>query len=361
MDRTRGFSLGFSSAALFGAATPVSKQLLGDIPPLVLAGLLYLGAALALLPAVLRTRGSSSIPKDRTNRLRLSGAVFFGGIVGPVLLLLGLQLSLSASVAMLLSLETVATALLAFFFFREHLGRWTITASVGVVLASALLAFVGGRPSLLGALLVAGACVAWGLDNNLTALIDGITPTESTFWKGLTAGIVNLSLGLLLGAGPLGSAWLWALVVGGLSYGVSITLYIHSAQILGATRSQMVFACAPVFGVAGSVLWLGEGMSSLQVTAALLLAVALTLLFLERHEHAHVHEALEHVHSHRHDDGHHDHAHADLPAEVRHSHLHRHERVEHSHPHWPDLHHRHEHDPEDPQHDGHAHEEHAHS
>ncbi|RLB47930.1 MAG: EamA/RhaT family transporter, partial [Deltaproteobacteria bacterium] len=341
MDRTRGFSLGLVSAALFGVATPVSKQLLSDISPLVLAGLLYLGAALALLPAVLRSPRSSSIPKDRTNRLRLSGAVFFGGIVGPVLLLLGLELSLSASVAMLLSLETVATAVLAYFFFREHLGRWTWAASVGVVLASALLAFEGGRPSIVGALLVAGACVAWGLDNNLTALIDGITPTESTFWKGLAAGIVNLSLGLILSPGAIGGAWLWALLVGGLSYGVSITLYIHSAQILGATRSQMVFACAPVFGVAGSILWLGESMSLLQAVAAGLLAVALTMLFLERHEHAHVHEALEHVHSHRHDDDHHDHSHSDLADDVRHSHVHSHERVEHSHPHWPDLHHRH--------------------
>lgn len=346
--RRRGLVLGFASAALFGVATPLSKDLLTDITPAVLAGLLYLGAAVALAPFALRPGRGTSLPKDRANRRRLAGAVFFGGILGPVLLLLGLELSKAASVSMLLSLETVATALLALVFFREHIGTWAWFAIGGVVLASTLLGLQGGQPSMLGAVLVTAACVAWGLDNNLTALIDGITPTQSTFWKGAVAGTTNLALGMTLTPCAPSAIWLWALAIGGLSYGASIVLYIHSAQAFGATRSQMVFATAPVFGIAAAMLWLGETLTAMQVAAAVLLAVSLTLLVLERHEHRHSHEALEHEHSHRHDDGHHDHDHPDLPPDHRHSHPHRHEPVTHSHPHWPDLHHRHSHDPEAP-------------
>ncbi|PIE23317.1 MAG: EamA family transporter [Planctomycetota bacterium] len=355
--RTRGLLLGLVSALLFGIATPASKQLLASLPATVLAGLLYLGAALALLPIVLRRKGERRREQDggggapaqerkrpdRRNQLRLLGAVFFGGVAGPVLLLLGLERAQAASVSMLLSLETVATAVLALLFFREQMGRWTWIASAGVVVASGMLAFDRGVPSLIGALLVLAACVAWGLDNNLTAVIDGFTPSESTFWKGLIAGVVNLSLGFALHRTGLSGAWLWALLVGALSYGMSITLYIHSAQLIGAVRSQMVFATAPVFGVVGALAWLGEALVPLQLGAAALLAVALLLLSLERHEHEHVHEAVEHEHSHRHDEGHHLHQHEGLPASHRHSHRHRHERLIHSHQHWPDLHHRHQH------------------
>ncbi|MEZ5988372.1 MAG: EamA family transporter [Planctomycetota bacterium] len=344
MDRRRGFVLGILSAALFGVATPLSKDLLSTIEPAVLAGLLYLGAAAALLPVVLGRGRTPALPADRPNRLRLGGAVLFGGIVGPVLLLFGLELAQAASVSMLLSLETVATAVLALILFREHIGRWAWLALVGVVLASAILGFEGGRPSIIGALLVIGACIAWGLDNNLTALIDGITPTVSTFWKGLVAGSTTLTLGLLLTPCTPDISWVRALGLGALSYGVSITLYIHAAQLLGATRSQMVFATAPVFGVLGAVVLLDEQLSVLQAMAAVVLGASMVLLFLDRHEHRHVHEAVEHEHWHRHDDGHHTHSHPGLPASHRHSHLHGHERLVHSHSHWPDLHHRHQHE-----------------
>jgi drug/metabolite transporter (DMT)-like permease len=343
----RGITEAFIAAALFGCATPVSKHLLADVSPQVLAGLFYLGAAVGLLPVLLwssRSSPSFGLPRDRRNRLRLFGAVFFGGIVGPVLLLFGLELARAASVAMLLNLETTATAVLAFLIFREHLGRWAWVGNTGVVVAGAMLALEGGRPGVLGALLVAAAAVCWGLDNNLTAVIDGITPTQSTFWKGLIAGLTNLTIGLILDPATPSLAWASALGVGVVSYGASIVLYISAAQSLGATRSQMVFATSPFFGILLAVIWLGESLSPLQVAAFGVIALSLGLLFLESHAHEHAHERVVHTHSHRHDDGHHDHEHAGLPGSHRHSHEHEHEPVTHAHPHWPDLHHRHEHD-----------------
>jgi uncharacterized membrane protein len=186
--------------------------------------------------------------------------------------------------------------------------------------------------------------MCWGLDNHLTALIDGITPAESTFWKGLVAGACNLALGI--GFGPFAATpltALGALAVGTLSYGASIVLYISAAQALGATRAQVAFSSAPLFGVALSVAWLGESLRLAHGVSAALFAGAIALLMLERHAHRHVHEAMRHEHAHRHDDGHHLHSHPGMPPETRHSHLHEHEPTVHAHPHWPDLHHRHPH------------------
>ncbi|MEE9608762.1 MAG: DMT family transporter, partial [Myxococcota bacterium] len=301
-----GFALALTSALLFGASTPATKVLLEQFSSLQLAGLLYLGAALGVAPQVLREPRPR--PLDRANRGRLLGAVVLGGVAGPVLLLLGLERAGAASVSLLLNLELVATALLGVWLFREHLGRAGWLGLAGVVAGGALLSWGGGWPGLLAALLVAAACLCWGVDNHLTALIDGLTPSRSTLWKGAAAGATNLTLGLLLAPVRADPGFLLgALVVGALCYGVSIALYIGSAQQIGATRSQAVFASAPFVGAALAVGLLGERMSALELAAGALLVGSVALLFASQHSHEHAHQALEHTHSHRHDDGHHDH------------------------------------------------------
>jgi drug/metabolite transporter (DMT)-like permease len=340
------FSLALLSAALFGAATPASKVLLADLSAFQLAGLLYLGAALGVAPLAWR-QGGLRIPgrSDRRNRMRLLGAIAAGGVAGPVLLLVGLRLAGAASVSLWLSFELVATAVLGALLFREPLGRrgWL---SVGAALAAAaIVAFSGEQAGVLACLLVLAGCLCWGLDNHLTALIDGITPSESTFWKGLAAGTCNLAIGIAFepfAAPPLGT--LAALFVGALSYGASILLYISAAQTLGATRAQVAFSSAPLFGVVLSVVWLGEHFGVAHGISALLFAAAIALLMFERHGHRHSHDAMRHEHAHRHDDGHHLHSHTGLPPGTRHSHPHEHAPMVHAHPHWPDLHHRHHHD-----------------
>ena len=340
-----GFALGLASAFLFGLSTPASKLLLDSFEPFQLAGLLYLGAALGTLPVVLAERRRGLAPRlDRANALRLGGAVLFGGVFGPVLLLFGLRLTLAGSVSLLLNFEMVATALLGVCFFREPLRKSGWIGVLGVTLAGVILAGEGGWPGLLAALLVLGGCVCWGLDNHLTALIDGITPARSTFVKGSVAGVVNGAIGFTLA--PL-DASLWAgaaaLGVGVASYGASITLYIASAQQLGATRAQAIFASAPFVGALLSFAVLGEPFGVSHAVAALLLVASIAMLMRGEHDHSHTHEATEHLHSHRHDDGHHQHDHPGLPPSTRHTHLHRHEPLRHAHPHWPDLHHRHLH------------------
>ncbi len=239
-----------ASAALFGASIPASKALLdGALGPLSLAGLLYLGAALATLPSALSS-GFRSRHRDRANLVRLGGAILFGGILGPVALLLGLQTAPSASVSLWLNLETTATALLAWTFFRENMDGRTWVANLLVLTAGVMLAAPENFAVAPSALLIGLACVCWGLDNNFTAVIDGYTPAQTTCAKGLVAGSLNLGLGLVLeGALPGPVLVVSALVVGALAYGASIVLYIRGAQQLGATRSQMLFATAPFLGM----------------------------------------------------------------------------------------------------------------
>ena len=354
-------ALALLAALLFGAATPASKWLLDSLTPFQLAGLLYLGAALGAGPAVLLRggRGRIRLPgrADRRNRVRLLGAVVLGGMVGPVLLLLGLRLAAAASVSLWLNFEVAATAVIGVLIFHDHLGRTGWAGIAAALAGAALLSLGGGSAGLAAAVLVLLGCVCWGFDNHLTALIDGITPAESTFWKGLFAGTTNLAIGLALdplggGAGGGGGsggggavAVLAALFVGIWSYGASIVLYISSAQALGATRAQVAFATAPFFGVTLSALVLGESLGLVHLVSGLLFVAGIGLLTAERHAHLHEHEALEHEHAHGHDDGHHAHGHEGFGAVAAgsHSHRHRHEAVVHAHPHWPDLHHRHGH------------------
>jgi drug/metabolite transporter (DMT)-like permease len=311
--------------------------------PLTLAGLLYLGAAVGVLPFSFRG-GSPRLMTRPRHLLRLSGAVLFGGILGPAFLMLGLSRAPAASVSLWLNLEVVATAVLAWALFKEHMHWRTWVAAVFVLGAGILLATPSSPYLTLPVILVVLACICWGVDNNLTAMIDGYTPAQVTLAKGIVAGSVNLILGLMMD-GPIRDSRMigWALLIGALGYGLSIVLYIAGAQRLGASRSQMLFATAPFLG--GLISWtaLGEPVHAVQIIAAVIMAAGLSLMLSERHHHMHVHEAFTHVHFHSHDDGHHDHPHEDSSPNVAHTHEHSHQRDVHSHQHLPDLHHRHNH------------------
>jgi drug/metabolite transporter (DMT)-like permease len=316
----------------------------GGVGATTLAGLLYLGAAAALAPLALRAGLPPSAFRP-ANLARLAGVVGLGGGLAPVLLLAALARAPAASVALWLNLEVVATALLARLFFREHLeARATLSIAL-VCIASLLLASpaqaAGASLPALG--LAAAACLCWALDNNWTARIDGLTPAQSSFAKGLVAGSVNLALGLAAGGGVAAGRAGLALAIGAVCYGLSLALLVAAAQQLGAARSQLVFATASLWGAALAWGLLGEPLLPAQVAAAALMALALALLRRETHAHWHQHVEVTHRHWHRHDDGHHAHAHPEDVGAEAHSHEHRHAAHAHAHPHRPDLHHRHRH------------------
>jgi drug/metabolite transporter (DMT)-like permease len=342
---TAGVVMALIAALLFAISIPASKLLLSQLTTFQLAGLLYLGGGLGVAPALLKAGiRQATWPSDRTNRGRVLIVLTVGGLAAPVLFLAGLRLSAAGSASLILSLELAATALLGTLFFRDHLTRTGVLGVVGIVVATALVSFPGGWPGIRSAVLITAACLCWGLDNQVTALIDGVKPTTLAFWKGTVAGAANLILGLL--AAPWrasGGTALAGLCIGALSYGLSITLYVASAQQLGATRAQMLFATVPFLGAVLSFLVLGETLSLSHLAALAVLVPSVIALLVPRHVHEHRHEATWHIHSHRHDDDFHAHQHPAPQSRARHTHWHRHEPVVHEHQHEPDLHHRHDH------------------
>jgi drug/metabolite transporter (DMT)-like permease len=353
----RGGGLALAScllaAALFGASTPAAKALLASFPPLLLSGVLYLGAALATAPSVLRSP-RAFLQLGARNRRNLLTSILCGGVLGPVLMLVGLQHAGASSVAIWLALETVATTLIAWRWYGEHIDRDTLLALLLILAATAVLAPVEAAAPMAIAC-IALACIAWGIDNNATAVIDVLSPAQMTFAKGLVGGAVNIAAWQLLAMAegsattlPDAGQLLAALALGGVSYGVSITLYILGAQQLGASRSQLLFSTAPLWGVAMAWAWLHEAFTAAHGIALLLSVLAVLLIHRARHAHLHEHVALQHRHWHRHDDAHHAHAHAGEEAAASgwfgwHLHAHAHEAITHEHAHRPDLHHRHAH------------------
>lgn len=339
-----------AAALLFGASTPLAKLLVGDMPPLLLAGLLYVGSGVGLAGwiGIRRWRAAVGEPPlriPRADRAWLLGAIVSGGMLGPVLLLAGLVHTDGASAALLLNLEGVLTATLAWWVFKENADRQVVLGMLAIVGGGVLLSWDASEAQLSGgALLIVAACLCWAIDNNLTRKVSTNDAMLVACLKGLIAGVCNTALALATDANlPSVPATLGALAVGFLGYGLSLTLFVVGLRILGAARTGAYFSVAPLFGVLISwVLW-PEPPSALFWSAAALMALGVWLHVRERHDHAHTHEALEHAHRHRHDE-HHQHAH-DFAWDGRepHTHRHRHEALTHRHVHFPDIHHQHGH------------------
>jgi len=345
----RGAALSLLSAALFGVSAPWSKRLLPDAGPLSIAGTLYLagGLGLLLLPALVRPmRRRTEAPLTRRDVPTLAGVVLLGGVVAPVLLLVGLGRVSGVVGSLLLNLEAPLTILVAVAAFGEHLGTRGV-ACVALILAGSVVLTLGpadGTTDPLGALAIAGACLLWALDNNLTQRLSGKDPVAVTRVKCLVAGATNLGLAVLLGH-PLpdaGSA-LAAALLGFFAFGVGLVLATLAMRTLGAARHAVLFATAPFVGAWAAVPLLGETPRALDLVGMGLMAAGVAILLRERHDHAHAHDARVHDHLHGHDD-HHDHVHGpDDPAAAPHAHPHHHVPRVHAHVHASDLHHRHDH------------------
>jgi drug/metabolite transporter (DMT)-like permease len=347
--RHPGIAAALAAAVLFGAGTPLAKLLLDAVSPWLLAGILYLGSGIGL--AIWRSaRGTSSIHLARGDIGWLAGAVLFGGIVGPVLLMWGLAHTDAATASLLLNAEGVLTALFAWFVFHENFDRRIALGMACVVAGAVVLTWEpGGSPgadtgSLWPSIAIIGACLAWAVDNNMTRNVSLTDATFVAMVKGLVAGITNIAIAFASGAAiPTAIAGLSGGVLGFLSYGVSLVLFVVALRHLGTARTGAYFSIAPFVGALIAVIFMGEPIRVSLVVAALLMALGVWLHLTERHVHEHDHEAMEHEHEHEHD-AHHQHVHDEpIAADVRHRHRHRHEPLTHSHEHYPDAHHRHRH------------------
>lgn len=359
----RGIVHALLAAILFGASTPLAKLLTAHASPILLAGLLYAGSGLGLtiwlcgraawrrvLTSPYQIGGPNGSPTGwrRQDTGWLAGAILCGGVVAPLLLLFGLRLMPASSAALLLNLEGVLTAVLAWFAFHENFDRRILLGMAAIVLAGILLSWQPGTALTIapGAAAVVGACFFWALDNNLTRQIAQHDAVQIAAWKGLVAGCVNLTLAIWLGLDwPTASAIVSAGVIGFCGYGLSLVLFVLALRALGSARTGAYFSAAPFVGALLAMLLLHEATDGRFWLATGLMMIGLWLHLSERHRHRHTHEVMEHLHEHSHD-AHHQHVH---PAEMenrdakRHTHPHRHGALEHSHLHFPDIHHRHRH------------------
>ena len=348
--KSPGILLALLSAVLFGASTPVAKLLLGEgVAALLLAGLLYFfsGLGLAVILFVRRLLGSQAkdAPLRRADFPWLASAIVAGGIVGPVLLMIGLAGTQASTASLLLNLEGLTTMLIAWIVFRENADARILLGAAAILAGAVLLSWQGG-PGRAGwsALAIAGACVAWGIDNNLTRKISGGDPIQIAMLKGLVAGTINLGIAFANHAMlPPPGALAGTAVIGFFGYGMSLVLFVLALRYLGTARTGAYFATAPFIGMLVAVTFLSEPIGAPLIAAAVLMAIGLWLHLTESHEHSHRHLPQEHEHRHSHDLHHqHQHGAADPPGEP-HAHRHAHKPILHAHPHYPDLHHEHRH------------------
>ena len=342
--RYTGIAAALGAAALFGIGTPVAKLLLDSVSPWLLAGLLYMGSGLGLTLYRKLTK-AANVTLAPQEIAWFAGAIICGGVVAPVLLMLGLSGMPASGASLLLNSESVFTAVLAWFAFKENVDRRIVLGMLAIVSGAIVLSWPDRVQfnALWPSLAVLGACFAWGVDNNLTRKVSLSDAAWIASIKGLVAGAVNLALAFLLGAvlPPLADVAV-ALFVGFLAYGVSLALFVVGLRHLGTARTGAYFSAAPFIGTILALL-MGETLTPTLLIAGALMALGLWLHLSEHHEHMHEHEAVEHDHEHVHDE-HHQHRHA-LPVAsgVRHRHPHAHETLQHSHQHFPDVHHRHGH------------------
>lgn len=340
------------AAVLFGASTPFAKILVGQVSPVLLAGLLYLGSGLGLLVCYgVRAGGRRNVQEQpvrltRTDLPWFAGAVAAGGVAGPLLLMVGLMHVSASSASLLLNMEGVLTSLLAWFVFKENFDRRIFIGMLLIVVAGVMLSLdqapLTGLP--WGAIAIVGACLCWGIDNNLTRKVSASDPLQIAATKGLVAGAVNLAIGLALGGTlPALTTVMLAGLLGFCGYGLSLVLFVLALRHLGTARTGAYFSAAPFAGAALALVMLGDVPGTLFWLAAALMAAGIWLHLTESHGHEHTHEPMAHGHAHSHD-AHHQHAHDfEWDGVEPHVHPHQHVPLTHAHEHYPDIHHRHGH------------------
>lgn len=341
------FAYALFAAFLFGLSTPLSKILLNDLSPLMLAGVCYLGSGIMLYVLSLFQKASAESPLEKNDIPYVVGFVFCGGVIAPIMLFTGLRLINASSTSLLLNFELILTILVSWVFFREHIGLKLGISAILITLSAILLCldiksfkFSSGY----GPLLVISACLMWAIDNNLTGKVSIKNPMNIAMIKGLCGGTINLFMAAIINQLTLNIRSLfYGTIVGFISYGLSLYFLVLAMRHIGTSRAVALFGINPFIGTVFSILLLNESLSIEIVIAFFLAGFAVFLILGEKHHHFHKHEYLEHEHLHIHDE-HHEHKHlTTVPEKLPHSHKHIHVGIEHSHPHTPDAHHKHKH------------------
>lgn len=341
----RGGALALVAAVAFGATIPLVQRFGVHVGPFATAALLYAGAALASWVPLGGATGAR-VRGEHAGRIVL--VALAGAVVAPACLAWGVQRTSAVSASLLLNMEPVFTVLVARAAFHEPIGRRVLAAMAAIGAGGAILVLssraTGMTVSLLGALAVTAATLAWAIDNALTRPLAELDPARVVLAKAGLGALLASALALVLGESlPAPGAAVALLLCGATGYGASLRFYLAAQRTLGAARTASVFAAAPFVGALVAVAMGDRPPQIASAVAATLCAIGVALHLTEHHAHRHAHVATVHEHAHRHDDLHHDHVH-EPPFAGEHSHPHEHAPVTHSHDHAPDVHHGHDHD-----------------
>lgn len=282
-----GYVYAIGSALLFGSSIPASKYLLGEMPPILLAGLLYLTGGFGLLCFIIFRKFSVKFSKPLSLKPKdwkwLIGATLFGGILAPILLLTGLSKIKAVEVALYSNLESIFTAMLAWFIFKEPTDKKSVLGVFLIILGSVIVAWkdISYFHTWTGPTFVIIACFFWALDNNMLHKISNTDPLFIAAFKSVVAGLTNTSLGLVL-EHPSNITlfpFLETFLLGFFSYGVGITLFILALRDIGAAKTSAYYSLAPFIGLFLSILFLKESVSTQFTLAAILIAFGISLHF----------------------------------------------------------------------------------
>lgn len=350
-NKYKSVGMAILAALLYGISSPISKLLLTKIPPTLMAALLYLGAGIGM--ACVNTYNIAMKKERLEAKMTMKEMPYIVGmilldIVAPIFLMLGLTMTASSNASLLNNFEIVATSLIALFIFKETIGK-RMWIAVSLITLSSIILSVNDYSSFsfsIGSIFVILACVSWGLENNCTRMLSLKDPLQIVVVKGFGSGLGSLIICFAIREYSLNWEYsLFALLLGFVSYGLSIFFYIKAQRNLGAARTSTFYATAPFIGVIISWIFLQEAITESFTVALIIMLFGTYFAVTEHHKHQHIHVSLTHEHKHNHQDGHHNHEH-DYEINTEHSHEHTHEALEHNHAHLPDLHHRHVHQTE---------------
>ncbi|KUO51869.1 MAG: hypothetical protein APF76_16135 [Desulfitibacter sp. BRH_c19] len=347
-NKTTAIFMAILAAALFGISSPISKLLLVEIPPTLMASLLYLGAGFGML-AINIVKGLSKREQIEAKMTKKEMPYIIGMVIldvaAPVCLMIGLTMTTSANASLLNNFEIVATSLIALLIFKEAIGKRMWIAISLITFSSVILSFenLSSFSFSIGSIFVILACICWGFENNCTRMLSLKDPLQIVVIKGFGSGVGSLIIALALKQYSINLLYLsMALLLGFVAYGLSIYFYVIAQRELGAARTSAYYAVAPFIGVVLSIIIFGQQINIFFIIALLIMLIGAYFAGVEHHKHIHIHEEITHEHRHNHSDSHHTHTHQ-YKIESDHSHVHTHEETEHIHKHTPDMHHAHAH------------------
>ena len=316
MKKTTAILYALLAAVFYAMNVPVSKVLLQDIGPTTMAALLYLGAGIGIGVLSLFHQEERK-PLSKEDLPYVIGMILLD-IAAPILLMIGIRNSTSASVSLLGNFEIVATTIIALFVFREEVTK-RLWAAIGLITLSSILLSFEGTDSFrfsYGSLFVLAATVCWGLENNCTRKISTKSTFEIVILKGIFSGLGSLLIAFLIKEPmPKIGIIFRVLQLGFVAYGLSIFLYVRAQNVIGAARTSSYYAVNPFIGAFLSFLFLHEKLSSLYFIALAIMAAGTAIVIadtlirhhahLHRHTFTHTHDGTTHthtvIHSHEHD------------------------------------------------------------